>query len=194
MRKPSAFGGFKEPHLRHEMAVHACTDTIWYAEARADPRKHLPRFYAFADRAWNRDHTNQMTSQLKERVELVRKYYNLKSREEIKEKTGIDVVYEDLISEEDGKYWAELCKKDFRRLEKYQVLNIGEGHFMDESDEPDSEDEKQKQEGQEEERESVPLEGLLFHRGERGPHESGDRADDDEFDHNKFMEEMMKNI
>ena len=77
----------------------------------------------------------------------MRKYNNLKSREEIKEKTGIDVVYEDLISEEDGKYWAELCKKDFRRLEKYQVLNIGEGHFMDESDEPDSEDEKQKHDG-----------------------------------------------
>lgn len=95
------------------------------------------------------DHTNmqsaqvnQMTAQLKERVELVRKYYNLKSREEIREKTGIDVVYDDLISAEDCKYWAELCKKDFRRLEKYQVLNIGEGHFMDDSDEPDSEDEK----------------------------------------------------
>ena len=72
------------------------------------------------------DHTNmqsaqvnQMTSQLKERVELVRKYYNLKSREEIKEKTGIDVMYEDLITEEESKFWAELCKKDFRRLEKY---------------------------------------------------------------------------
>lgn len=62
---------------------------------------------------------NQMTSQLKERVELVRKYYNLKSRQEIKEKTGIDVMYEDLISEEERKFWADLCKKDFRRLEKY---------------------------------------------------------------------------
>ncbi len=88
-----------------------------------------------------------MTSQLKERVELVRKYYNLKSREEIKEKTGIDVMYEDLINEEDRKFWGELCKRDFRRLEKYQVLNIGEGHFMDESDEPDSEEEKQKDSG-----------------------------------------------
>ena len=65
---------------------------------------------------------------------------------------------------------------------------------MDESDEPDSEDEKQKQGGQEEERESVPLEGLLFHRGDRGHPELGERADDDEFDHSKFMEEMMKNI
>lgn len=62
---------------------------------------------------------NQMTSQLKERVELVRKYYSFKSREEIIEKTGIDVVYDDLISSTDIKYWAELCKKDFRRLEKY---------------------------------------------------------------------------
>ena len=90
---------------------------------------------------------NQMTSQLKERVELVRKYYNLKSREEIKEKTGIDVMYDDLISEDGKKFWAELCKRDFGRLEKYQVLNIGEGHFMEESDEHDSEDEKPKDDG-----------------------------------------------
>ena len=136
-----------------------------------------------------------MTSQLKERVELVRKYYNLKSRQEIKEKTGIDVMYEDLITEEDSKFWASLCKKDFRRLEKYQVLNIGEGHFMDESDEPDSEDEKQKESSQKEQRESVPLEGLLFHKGERQISEiSGDRANDEDFDHNKFMEDMMRNI
>lgn len=108
-----------------------------------------------------------MTSQLKERVELVRKYYSLKSREEIKDKTGIDVMYEDLVDEDDRRFWADLCKRDFRRLEKYQVLNIGEGHFMDESDEPESEDEKPKQTGAEEQRESVPLEGLLFHKGDR---------------------------
>lgn len=95
---------------------------------------------------------------------MVRKYYNLKSREEIKEKTGIDVMYEDLIDEDDRRFWADLCKRDFRRLEKYQVLNIGEGHFMEESDEPDSEDEKPKQTGPEESGNKVPLEGLLFHK------------------------------
>ena len=123
-----------------------------------------------------------MTAQLKERVELVRKYYGSKSRQEIKEKTGIDVTYDDLISKEDGKFWAELCKRDFRRLEKYQRLNLGEGHFLEESDEPDSEEEKAKQEPQKEEREADSLEGLLFQR---------DR-DDEDFDQNKFLEDTMK--
>ena len=123
-----------------------------------------------------------MTAQLKERVELVRKYYGSKSRQEIKEKTGIDVTYDDLISREDGKFWAELCKRDFRRLEKYQRLNLGEGHFLEESDEPDSEEEKAKQEPQKEEREADSLEGLLFQR---------DR-DDEDFDQNKFLEDTMK--
>lgn len=123
-----------------------------------------------------------MTAQLKERVELVRKYYGSKSRQEIKEKTGIDVTYDDLISREDGKFWAELCKRDFRRLEKYQRLNLGEGHFLEESDEPDSEEEKAKQEPEKEEREADSLEGLLFQR---------DR-DDEDFDQNKFLEDTMK--
>lgn len=73
---------------------------------------------------------NQMTSQLKERVELVRSYYGSQTRKEIKEKTGVDVTYDDLISAEDSQFWAELCKRDFRRLEKYQRLNLGEGHFL----------------------------------------------------------------
>ena len=123
-----------------------------------------------------------MTAQLKERVELVRKYYGSKSRQEIKEKTGIDVTYDDLISKEDGKFWAELCKRDFRRLEKYQRLNLGEGHFLEESDEPDSEEEKAKHEPEKEEREADSLEGLLFQR---------DR-DDEDFDQNKFLEDTMK--
>lgn len=63
---------------------------------------------------------------------------------------------------------------------------------MDESDEPDSEDEKQKQMGEKEERESVPLEGLLFHKGERSISDiSGEKGSDDDFDHNKFMEQMI---
>lgn len=136
---------------------------------------------------------NQMTSQLKERVDLVRKYYNLKSRQDIKETTGLDVMYDDLIQEEDRKYWNVLCKKDFRRLEKYHVLNIGEGHFMEESEESEPEQPEQKKDEREP---GVPLEGLLFHKGERQISEiSGDKAgDDDNFNHDKFMEDMMRNI
>ena len=86
---------------------------------------------------------NQMTAQLKDRVELVQKYFKLKSRQEILEKTGVDVVYEDLISREEREFWASLCRKDFRRLEKLFSQNIGEGHFMDDSDELESEEEEQ---------------------------------------------------
>ena len=135
-----------------------------------------------------------MTQQLKERVELVRKYYNMMSREEIRDKTGVDVMYEDLIGPEDSKFWADLCKKDFRKLEKYQVLNIGEGHFMDDSDDPESEPEDKPKDDKAERDPAVPLEGLLFHKGDRSISEvSGDKNDED-FDHNKFMEEMMKTI
>ena len=52
-------------------------------------------------------------------MELFKRYYGSKTRQEIKEKTGVDVIYDDLINKEDSKFWAELCKKDFRRLEKY---------------------------------------------------------------------------
>lgn len=66
---------------------------------------------------------------------------------------------------------------------------------MEESDDPDSEEEKQKETGQKEEREAVPLEGLLFHKGERSISDiAAERGSDDDFDHNKFMEEMMRNI
>lgn len=124
---------------------------------------------------------NQMTSQLKERVELVRKYYSTKTRQEIKDKTGVDVTYEDLIGPEDRKFWAELCKRDFRRLEKYQRLNLGEGHFLEESDEPESEEEQEKPEPQQEERQADSLEG--FGHGDR---------DDEDFDSHKFLEDTMK--
>lgn len=113
-----------------------------------------------------------MTSQLKERVELVRKYYSTKTRQEIKEKTGVDVTYEDLISPEDRKFWSKLCKRDFRRLEKYQRLNLGEGHFLEESDEPESVEEKEKPEPWRKEREADSLEGLLLQR----------ERDDEDFD------------
>ena len=59
MRSPSAFGAFEPPHLRHEMAVHACADTVWYAAARANPEAHQPKFYAFI----GRQHGGYMTAE-----------------------------------------------------------------------------------------------------------------------------------
>ena len=73
------------------------------------------------------------------------------------------MTYEDLISPEDRKFWGELCKRDFRRLEKYQRRNLGEGHFLEES-EPESEEVEQKPEPAKEERQADSLEGLLLQR------------------------------
>ena len=69
MRSPSQFGGFKPPHLRHEMALHAVRDTLWYAHARRSPRTHLPKFFEFIDRSWRRNSVNLMTSQLRASLE-----------------------------------------------------------------------------------------------------------------------------
>ena len=69
MRTPSEYGAFEPPMLRHEMALYALRDTLWYAEARADPKKHLPRFYSFIERDHVRQFTPQMTSQ--KRADLI---------------------------------------------------------------------------------------------------------------------------
>lgn len=122
---------------------------------------------------------NQMTQQLEERVELVRKYYGSLSRKQVKEKTGVSVTYDDLISAEDSKFWAELCKRDFRRLEKQRRLNLGEGHFMEESEE--SEEDSEATGTQRQAREADSLEELLEQRD-----------GDDDFDHQKFLDETMR--
>ena len=61
---------------------------------------------------------NQMTMQLKERVELVQQFYQSKDKEQVLELTGSDLHYSDLISAAEVKYWRMLCRKDFKRLQK----------------------------------------------------------------------------
>lgn len=58
--------------------------------------------------------------------------------------TESDLVYNDLISTDDQEFWAYLCKKDFRRLDKLMTQQIGDGYFIDDSDEYDSGDESDK--------------------------------------------------
>ena len=85
---------------------------------------------------------NQMTSSLKDRIELLKKFYNSFNKEEILKKTGSKYTYQDLLSQEDQQFWDELCRKDFKRLDKLQTTNIGEGLFMEDSDEFESDQEK----------------------------------------------------
>ena len=40
--------------------MQACTDTVWYREARANPKKHLPKYYAFLSRSRIRGFEQQM--------------------------------------------------------------------------------------------------------------------------------------
>lgn len=84
---------------------------------------------------------NQITTQLKEKVQQLQDFYKEENRETAIALTGSSLVYDDLISAEDRDFWAYLCKKDFRRLEKLQTQNIGEGHFIDDSSEDESEGE-----------------------------------------------------
>eukprot|EP00965_Chrysotila_dentata_P000238 7322-Pleurochrysis_carterae.AAC.1 len=63
MRSESKYGEFKPPHLRHEMALHACRDMLFYANARLDPLVHLPKFTEYISMEHRRDFTSHMTSQ-----------------------------------------------------------------------------------------------------------------------------------
>ena len=54
--------------------------------------------------------------------------------------TQSELTYNDLISTEDQEFWTYLCKKDFRRLEKLMTQQIGDGYFIDDSDEYDSDE------------------------------------------------------
>ena len=59
-RSPSAYGDFAPPFLRHMMAEQAAKDVTWYRAARAQPRQHLPRFYAFIGQSRWRDFAELM--------------------------------------------------------------------------------------------------------------------------------------
>jgi hypothetical protein len=110
-------------------------------------------------------------------------------------------VYDDLISPEDRDFWVYLCKKDFRRLEKLQTQNIGEGYFIDDSseDESDADDIPKKVES---DSETAEQDGILdFLEKKRSHHVVKKRNainnryqndnDEDGFDHNSFIENML---
>ena len=59
--------------------------------------------------------------------------------------TGSSVMYNDLISVEDREFWEYLQKKDFKRLDKLLNEKMGEGHFLNDSDEDDSDKEPAQQ-------------------------------------------------
>lgn len=84
-----------------------------------------------------------MTSQLKDRVEILQRFYENKDRNEILKLTGSDILYDDLISQKDTYFWKQLCRRDFKKLQKLLTQSIGEGHFLNDSDEYESDSENQ---------------------------------------------------
>lgn len=122
-------------------------------------------------------------------------------------------MYNDLISEEDQAFWADLCKKDIRRLEKLQTQNIGEGHFMD--DEEEEEEEKQGKErivassnydeDEEEDDDNTENSSDLYNIFEqnqmhkrhnvikRKGKAKQEEEEEDDFDHDGFLDQMLRN-
>jgi hypothetical protein len=110
--------------------------------------------------------------------------------------TESDLVYNDLISTDDQEFWAYLCKKDFRRLDKLMTQQIGDGYFIDDSDEYDSGDESDKKKETAED-----LEGDLGQKRSRvtsrrrqddSEGNSSSLADEnEEIDHLNFIEQML---
>ena len=81
-----------------------------------------------------------MTIQLKDKIEHIQNFYNL-GPDNLTSILGEGyIAYKDLITESDIQFWQYLCNKDFKRLQKLLSQNLGEGHFIDDSDENDSDD------------------------------------------------------
>jgi hypothetical protein len=59
-KSPSRYGNFEQPHLRHMMAEQSATVTVFYAEARADPKKFLPRLYKLTSSSRRRAFAEQL--------------------------------------------------------------------------------------------------------------------------------------
>ena len=71
-------------------------------------------------------------------MDLLNKFYEDKTREEVLLYTGSELTFDDLVTKEDMLYWEALKEKDFKRLSKTLTQNMGEGHFMDDEEELDS--------------------------------------------------------
>lgn len=146
---------------------------------------------------------NQMTIQLKDKVQQLQDFYKEDNRESAIALTGSSLIYDDLISAEDRDFWSYLCKKDFCRLEKLLTQNIGEGHFIDDSseEESDGDDVPKKVESESETGDEVLdfLEKKRSHVVKKRNsvnnryHNDNDEGDED-YDHGSFIESMLNNF
>lgn len=146
---------------------------------------------------------NQMTIQLKDKVQQLQDFYKEDNRESAIALTGSSLIYDDLISAEDRDFWSYLCKKDFCRLEKLLTQNIGEGHFIDDSseEESDGDDVPKKVESESETGDEVLdfLEKKRSHvvkkrNSVNNRYQNDNDEGDEDYDHGSFIESMLNNF
>ena len=146
---------------------------------------------------------NQMTTQLKDKVQQLQDFYKEENRESAIALTGSTLIYDDLISAEDRDFWNYLCKKDFCRLEKLLTQNIGEGHFIDDSseEEADGDDVPKKVESESETGDEVLdfLEKKRSHvvkkrNSVNNRYQNDNDEGDEDYDHGSFIESMLNNF
>lgn len=104
------------------------------------------------------------------------------------------VKYQDIISEQDIEFWKYLCNKDFKRLQKLLTQGLGDGIFFDDTDSDDSDQISGKLGSESDEEEDVNMQGRnkLSSRKGKGGNEKNDGYDEeDDFDHDGFMEQML---
>ena len=136
---------------------------------------------------------NQITVQLRERVEMLLMYYNGRAAESVKVQTGCAYSYFDLISDEESTLWRRLCKKDLRRIQKLMTTSMGEGHFQDDTDEFDSDREQKSKIHQRlraseefddaEDRQQKELFDMLYGSRDRSSSIASSENDEDEYSH-----------
>jgi len=83
---------------------------------------------------------NQIALQLKDKILEVQKYYDGMTSKQAQALTGSPICYNDLITPEDREFWNYLCRKDFRRIDKLMTVSMGDGIFLDDSEEDEDDD------------------------------------------------------
>jgi hypothetical protein len=132
--------------------------------------------------------------QLKEKIHTIQQFF-LSDEGLLKGILGEGYVkYQDIISEQDTEFWRYLCNKDFKRLQKLLNQGLGEGIFFDDTDSDDSDDNNRMHGSDSDEEDDIRMHGRnkLQNRRERvGEGNRGDYDDEDDFDHDGFMEQML---